>query len=333
MENTSLKNWKAPEGAVVPDFIMCGAMKCGTSTIHGILRKHPDILMPNKEIGFFDIDNMLQHNDFTFKKNGKWYFQNIENNYHKFWDWYSAQFVGEHKNKVIGEDSTTYLASPRAAQRIAIQNKKVKIIIMLRNPVKRTYSHYWHLFRSGRATLSFEDTLLYNPYEILSRSQYFEQLKVYFDLFPRENIKVILFEDFLKDKKATLNEICDYIGIDSSQLPKDALELHNNPSRLPKFHKMQLLVNSKMRGMISKRYMGALPVSPLEKNTQSVEIEKPKGKRSLFKTIYQTINPVIITAPPKMSEGTERFLTEYFKNELQGLNELLGRDVLSIWFK
>lgn len=65
MENTSLKNWKAPEDTIVLDFIMCGSMKCVTSNLYGILRKHPDILMLCKEIGSFDIDDILERNKFN----------------------------------------------------------------------------------------------------------------------------------------------------------------------------------------------------------------------------------------------------------------------------
>ncbi|WP_445666638.1 sulfotransferase [Fodinibius sp. AD559] len=65
---------------VIPDFIIAGAMKCGTTSLHYILSKHPQIFIPDEEINFFDLDEFDQHKDFIMYKNGKWYYPNFMKN-------------------------------------------------------------------------------------------------------------------------------------------------------------------------------------------------------------------------------------------------------------
>ena len=77
MKSNIINYWIAPQDIRLPDFIICGAMKCGTTTVHGILNSHPDIGIPNTEINFFDIDDTLEHSDFIFHADGRWFFPDI----------------------------------------------------------------------------------------------------------------------------------------------------------------------------------------------------------------------------------------------------------------
>jgi hypothetical protein len=104
-----MNNWITSEIELLPEFIIGGAMKSGTSTLHAILDKHPKIFMPSYEIGFFDIDNILVHNDFNFYVESKWVNQSMDKNPKLMWDWYHSKFR-EGESLVKGEDSTTYLA-------------------------------------------------------------------------------------------------------------------------------------------------------------------------------------------------------------------------------
>ncbi|WP_417858953.1 sulfotransferase [Xanthomarina gelatinilytica] len=90
-----MNNWIAPDTNLLPDFIIGGAMKSGTSTIHNILEKHPKVFIPKKEIGFFDIDNILEHSDFNFFTDNKWVSQSMDNDPEKMWRWYQEKFKGK----------------------------------------------------------------------------------------------------------------------------------------------------------------------------------------------------------------------------------------------
>jgi hypothetical protein len=164
MSKTTPTNiWISKEPSLLPDFIMVGAMKSGTTTLHDMLNTHPDVFIPKGELHFFDQDDILQHPDFNiYKKNHFWNYPSIYKKPEEMWEFYSNKFKGK-ENYVKGEDSTVYLASKKAAKRISQQKKPIKIIIILRNPTKRTYSNYNHLLRTSRAIYSFEDTIVKNP--------------------------------------------------------------------------------------------------------------------------------------------------------------------------
>jgi hypothetical protein len=321
-----LEHWRAPENSTIPDFIICGAAKAGTTTLHSILDEHPDVFIPKQEIHFFDIDNIIQHGAFNFynEKSEKWITQDMNSDYEKMWNWYSSHFKNA-GNLIIGEDSTTYLASRIAAKRISIQDKKPKLIFMLRHPTKRAYSQYYHMLRTGRAAYSFEDTIRFYPYTVLQWSMYLEQLENYFQFIPSEQIKVVIFENFLKNKKAVVEDVCRFLGIDFNLLPGYALDFHRNQARLPKYPTLQILKNRYLRKTGSMQYKSFLPNTP--------EIKYKRNLPHVLSKIHDAVNRQSKTIPPEMKLSTKKLLDNFFMNELDGLNELLGEDVLSYWFK
>src|SRR4029453_15619679 len=100
--------------------------------------------------------------------------------------WYSSFFQNAADGQVIGEDSTTYMASSKASRRIARLLPNVKLIFMLRDPVTRAYSHYWHLVKTGPVIYDFESTLRHTPYTILQRGYYKEQIERFMEYFPED---------------------------------------------------------------------------------------------------------------------------------------------------
>lgn len=320
-------DWKTDKPSLLPDFIIGGAMKSGTSTLHAILNLHPDVYIPEGEIHFFDIDNLFQHREFNFPNpdSGKWTYQMVQDNPQKVWEWYLSHF--REKNQLVkGEDSTTYLTSKVAAKRIAAQDKKIKLIFLLRHPTSRTYSQYLHLLRSGRAIYSFEHTIQFQPEIILKRSLYKEQLQNYYSRIPDSQIKVVLFEDFIRDTQNTVEQICDFLEINADKFNEDAFDLHTNKARLPKFTQLQILHNRLHRvfGRFSKP--NALPDSPLH---NSHEISR-WGK--LLEKVHRSINPLSKDDKPPMKETTRAFLDDYYFNRLQGIDELSGKEILPKWF-
>ncbi|MCF8241113.1 MAG: sulfotransferase [Melioribacteraceae bacterium] len=326
--NYTITNWLAPENSILPDFIIGGAMKSGTSTLHSILNEHPNVFIPKNEINFFDIDNILQHSDFNYyyRSIDKWINQSMNSFPTELWSWYSQHFEGKN-DLVIGEDSTTYLASKLAAKRISIQKKKIKLVFTLRQPTERAYSQYWHMLRSGRATHSFESTLKFNPETVINRSLYLDQLKWYFEFLEKDQIMVIIFEEFLKDKNKIIFELCSFLNLDFNLFPEDAKNIHSNPAMMPVFPKLQGLKNKLFRSLGNQRYINYLPLKSESYGKFGTLI--PKVIEKAHNTVF---NPRISMKPPKMRESTRNFLNEYFISELNGLDELLERDVLSFWF-
>ncbi|HBH05766.1 MAG TPA: hypothetical protein DDX92_04090 [Flavobacteriales bacterium] len=320
-----MNNWITSEIELLPEFIIGGAMKSGTSTLHAILDKHPKIFMPSYEIGFFDIDNILVHNDFNFYVESKWVNQSMDKNPKLMWDWYHSKFR-EGESLVKGEDSTTYLASKIAAQRIALQNKEIKLIFLLRQPSLRAYSNYWHLLRTGRATHSFEDTIRYNPYTIINRSLYKEQIEDYYSFIPKSRIKVIIFENLVNDMENTLREICTFLNIKFEEFPKNVLNTHSNKARVPRNEILQIRRNLLLRNFGNSRYNNRLPFKPSKEENPIPLYAK------LLNRLHSKINPHLPISPPKINQQTKLFLDEYFYRELLGIDELINQNALSQWF-
>ncbi len=328
MKSDRIQNWKAPKDAIVPDFIIGGAMKSGTSTLHAMLAQHPEVFIPEEEIGFFDIDNILEHYDFNFydKKTKSWTSQDMLKEPDRLWNWYSEKFEAG-KGKMLGEDSTSYLTSKFAAERIALQEKPIKLIFMLRHPSKRAYSNYFHLVRSGIVGYSFEDVLQFYPNLILSRSLYKDQLESYFNFIPKENIKVVIFEELIENPKAVMNDVCSFLNLDMEVFDPGVFEIHSNRGKLPWSIRIHRLKNLFFRRYGNSFYLKTLPNKAPGNAIKHAFIPKVANR------IHGILNPLKDRKTPRMNPGTQEFLDDYFKKELAGLDELVGAEVLSKWFQ
>src|SRR5690554_4926323 len=121
MKDKQQNYWVSSQPEKLPDFIIGGAMKSGTSTLHSILDRHPDVNLAHNELGFFDVDGIMEHPDFNFfdERSKIWVSQSMLENPEILWNWYYSNFDPlRNDNIIIGEDSTTYLTSSIAAKRI-----------------------------------------------------------------------------------------------------------------------------------------------------------------------------------------------------------------------
>jgi len=303
-----------------PDLIIGGAMKSGTSSLHVILGQHPEIFIPEGEVHFFCMDDIVQHTQFFGPSTGAPVFEPDST---RILNWYASFFEPARGDQLIGEDSTIYLASTKAPKRIKKILPDVKLIFMLRHPVDRTYSHYWHLVRTGRAVYSFEQELRFGPNTLHQRSFYRQQLERYFDLFPRNQIKVILFERFVQDTQAVVDEVCSYLGL-STSVDVDAVDTHANASRMPRWHRLQLFLNYASQGLWN-RYESHLPGSTAADETSV----RTRILRSLF---YRLRNWNLRDTPyPPMAAETRASLSDLYARENRGLDDLIPCDLEKYW--
>lgn len=196
-----------------PDFFIVGAMRAGTTSLHHILDSHPGVFIPKQEIFFFDVDDFEEHAEQARRADGQWWFRDFEAELAHALAAYHAHFSPADGDQLIGEDSTTYLTSAQAPARIARLCPEAKIVISLRDPVARAWSHYWHLVRSGRAVLDFESTLISGRGTLLKRSIYPPALQRWFDHLPAEQIHVMIFEEFIASPQLHLDALCDFLGL------------------------------------------------------------------------------------------------------------------------
>lgn len=138
---------------------------------------------------------------------------------------YEALFAGATTQRAIGEASPRYLASTVAAQSIRHDIPDARLIVSLRNPADRAYSVYLGHMREGRESRAVADVLTPGNHAY-DRSFYYERLKRWYELFPREQIHVIVFEEFAADPARTMREMLAFLGVDAS-VPIDTSAKHN----------------------------------------------------------------------------------------------------------
>lgn len=224
-----------------PNLFIVGSAKCGTTTLYAYLKKSEDVFFPvQKEPNFFLIKNGLKkfngpNDQLFFKYNPKTLVE------------YQKLYQDAGNRKVVVDASTLYLNSSEAAREIFNYNRNAKIIIILRNPVNRAYSHYLHHQREGTETKgTFEEAIQEelngkrDDWAPLRRhfymGDYLQQLSVYYEVFPTANIKVYKFEDFIKAPNTYLSDVSKFLNIED--IFEDFDIKKHNASGLPKYRKL-----------------------------------------------------------------------------------------------
>lgn len=306
----------------LPDFIIGGAAKSGSSTLHELLDRQPGVFLPPQEIYLFSIDDFEQHPEFAVSKDGGWTDRDFERNAEEFLDWYASFFVDAPPEAILGEDSTTYLPARHAAERIRRELPDVKLIFVLRDPAARTYSQYWHDLRVGRVTEGFEATLRHSAGTLIGRSLYAKQVQRYTERFPAAQLKFLLFEELIADPTAAVRGVCDFLDI---RLADDyAADLvHRNPARMPRSIRLQFLRNRLFRDRVHQRFRGHLPWT---EQSSSVADRVVRSR-------WARLNLDAGRRPPPMRPDTHEFLDALFQRENGALPELIGLDVERHWYR
>lgn len=216
---------------ILPDFLIIGAQKCGTSSLYDYCIEHP-LVLPSfrKEVHFFD------------------------HRYHKGLNWYRASFPlhaeciargrgGPHY--VSGEASPYYLFHPLVPERVAHCLPDARIVAILRDPISRAWSHYQHSLRKGRESLQFGDAVAWEHarlsrqlqyletgrklrsfavenFSYLSRGLYAEQLERWLTFFPQDQILVLCLEELVRDTQRWSRTLFSHLGLSTHEGEKDS---------------------------------------------------------------------------------------------------------------
>ena len=225
----------------LPNFICLGAAKSGTTTLHDILRQHPEIYVPAfKEPHFFDIPE----------------------NYKNGIDWYQKNYFKNANKKVIAEFTPSYFFDKEAPERIFNNlGSEVKFVVLLRHPVDRAYSHYLHSKRDEHEELDFveslnqeedrlsrylenKDYLSYLRNSYISQGLYGDMVERYLKYFKLENFMFIHFEkEFLLKRDKTIQRVLGFLNIDPQI--KLQTDLRSNPSSIEKSKTLKRIMKKK----------------------------------------------------------------------------------------
>jgi hypothetical protein len=269
----------------LPDFLIIGAQRSGTTSLARYLGAHPQIFMAGqKEVHYFD-----RHHD-----EGP--------------DWYRAQFAAASASQVAGEATPEYMYDPVAFERMATLLPGAKVIISLRNPVDRAYSEYWFVKGRGYEELSFADALDAEAtrvtaadaatrmrYAYTERGRYLRQLKRVCEVYPRDRMLVVIFEEFSRDPRSTVGQIQSFLGVEP-EVAGAEVERQFGRARSYRSQRIRRL----------SRHL-PYPFGAVVKRLNAVPGE------------YPAIDPEV-----------RKTLEQRFRNENLALAEWLGRD-LSVW--
>ena len=187
----------------LPNFLLIGAMKAGTTSLYHYLKGHPQIFVPPYKAPEFFV---------------------AESNFHRGVDWYRRQFAGAGRDVVaVGEASNAYAKYPRfdgVPQRIAAHIPHVRLIYIVRDPIARILSHYRTRFAEGTEKAPLEKAVFSNPI-YLNYSQYALQIEQYLEHVPREQLLVITAEALRNERRTTVQNVYEFLGVDATLVPDE----------------------------------------------------------------------------------------------------------------
>ncbi len=210
----------------LPDFVIIGAMKCGTSTLHAQLNLQPQFFMSEpKEPNFFANDEI----------------------YAKGESWYRSLFAAAPEGAIKGESSTHYTklpTYPKTVERLAALIPSAKFVYVTRDPFERLISHYIHEWTQGVITCSIEEAIEKHP-ELIDYSRYGFQLQPFVERFGSERILNVEFERMTAEPQATLERIAAFLGAKGEVRWRDDLEAQNvSAERIRTFPLKSLMVDN-----------------------------------------------------------------------------------------
>ncbi|MDP7566895.1 MAG: sulfotransferase [Flavobacteriales bacterium] len=298
----------------LPNFLIVGAAKSGTSSLHNYLNQHPEVFMPSynsdgmkvKEPRFL-IKDLVKHR----LHNGVW-----------TWEEYKNLFDDVKDEMAIGESTVLYLYYHKEA----IKNIKeklgndVKIIIMLRNPSDRAYSAFQHVSRGFKEQNSFEESLEMEDGRLerdgnLTPMVMYKDMGLYHDMVKSyqenfSNVHVIIYDDFRDDTENEMKKTYQFLGISDNE-DIDYVTRHNVGGKRWKNDKMKHL------------FMKENPIKSVFKRII------PKGIRKGLRNnlVTASTNKVLL-----MKDQTRIMLNDFFREDVRKLSDLLNRD-LTHWTK
>ena len=272
---------------LLPDFIILGAMKCATSTLHVQLGKQAGVHVSTpKEPNFFSDDAVYEQ--------GLW--------------WYSSLFESENA-RITGESSTHYTKQPTYPLTIprmldAGISEKTKFIYMVRDPIDRLISHYLHEISEGNIRCDIETALDKHP-ELIDYSRYHFQINHYLESLPRAQIMLVFFERIKNHPQSELESISQFLGLDPTQVTWDTETKAQNVSaqRIKKFPLYSLIIESRLATSLRR-------------------ILFPKSIRSWIRSQL-----LIKETRPTLSPAAQKKLKQIFDQDLSLLGNLAGLEL------
>jgi Sulfotransferase domain len=270
----------------LPNFLIIGAMRSGTTSLARYLDSHPDVfLAEHKELHFFD------------------------HHYERGIEWYRSRFADAGSFSYLGEATPNYMYDHRALERIATDIPEVKLIAVLRNPVDRAYSHYWHNRSRGKENLDFRSAIDAETirlavseeqatiYSYIDRGRYATQLERVLKYFEPASLKICIFDDLSSDPREVVGDLGAFIGLNDTSIVQTVGAQIN---RYVEFRSLAVR-------RIAKRFP-----RPLRRIADKLNVQAARSY-------------------PPMPTDVRQHLIDYFADEVQRTSSIVGRDLSAFW--
>ena len=296
----------------LPNFLIFGAPKAGTTSLYWYLAEHPQIFMSSvKEPKFFAIEGQ----EVDYRGPGDDTHEYITN-----YETYTSLFESATSETALGEASPWYLHKRGSAEQIHRYLPNVKIIAILRDPVERAYSQFcMHIGYGHESILDFESAWQAEAKRMLEnwsprwfyrdRGFYYSQLKRYFDIFDKDQIRVYLLDDLERDALAVVQDIFKFLGVDN----------HFVPDTDQRFNTRRIPINSSL-------------YHTLKRFRRIRSIAKGLARNSTYSKLIHGIKKISLHSAVPLSSATRRRLIEEYRDDIMQLSGLIDRD-LSAWLK
>ncbi len=301
----------------LPNFLIIGAARSGTTSLYHYLREHPEVFLPEHKEPKFITSTFLK---FPFIGKGD---QKSESNIIKNFNNYKKLYNKVTDETVIGEASTdTLYYHKQAPKKIKKYLGNPKIIIILRNPTERAYSAYWFLKGCDREKKSnFKEALkaegqrIKQPRDFIwyykDVGLYYKQVKSYLENF--DQVKIYLFKELKENPKKLIKDAYKFLDIDPSFIPK-LITKHNASGK----HRSKIIHNLLNKPNIFKK--------TIKKIVKTLHLFPNQLKKISLKLSNNNLKK------GKINEEDKKYLKNYYKKDIKKLEELINKD-LSHWLK
>lgn len=290
------------------DFIGIGAAKCATTWAYRCLLEHPQICGPYiKEVNYFLTKKHPLYSEEEQKQKRQLFPKGIKS--------YLGYFSHCSANSIKGEISVSYMTDPGAAELIHKNFPDVKILVFLRDPLKRAFSFYNFAkdFMLKEKNRTFEEALKNNPEIYIDWGMYFKHLKPYYNLFPKNNIGVFFTDDIKNNQVNFIQGVYKFLGVDRNFIPPSAKKKENIASQV-RFPLLRKAVDFTVKVIYKLRFGFLINL-----------LKKIGGQKAVYYFHYK-IN-VSAVKKPELNPETEKKLRNLFKKDIENLERLIGRNL------
>ncbi|KRO67590.1 MAG: hypothetical protein ABR84_05915 [Cryomorphaceae bacterium BACL21 MAG-121220-bin10] len=293
------------------DFFVVGAARSGTTSLYQYLSQHPEVYLPKvKELNYFSAVTSDQYQDYQEPKPNKDYHTKIIQSA----EVYDRLFQDAASGQLKGDVSPSYLWHKETAQRIAAHNPKAKILVTLRHPAKRAFSHYLMAKSVGYDRSETFQQALDAPIkptwgggnDYLAWSAYAAPLKAYYAAFPAEQIKVLVFEQWIRDQENTLGEVTSFLGLKPFE-GFDLADQHNH--------------------ILAYKHQGILNFFRVKWARALLHRLFSEGLRNRAKAVLFGGKPTKETLAPALQQKLEKEFTK----EARAIEGLIGQSLHKLW--